>query len=73
MTFTNLKQFLRVLVALTIVFGSTAESSAAMCSAELVQCYGDAATLGDWFARTAAGLDCEVTYAGCVREALLGI
>jgi hypothetical protein len=71
MTFTAIKQLLRMLAVLLVVFGSGGTGAAAMCSAELVHCYSDAAALDDWLARAAAGLDCDFTYALCVRDSQL--
>ncbi|HMD34700.1 MAG TPA: hypothetical protein VKH42_07025 [Vicinamibacterales bacterium] len=73
MTFTNIKRLLPVLAVLMVVIGQAGKASAATCTADLVQCYQDAAALDGWFSRSVAGLDCEITFAGCVRETLLGI
>ncbi len=76
MTFSIVKRIARLipaLAALVVVIGSARPGSAATCTADFVQCYQDAATLDDWFSRSAAGLDCELTFAGCVRETLLGV
>ena len=72
MTVTNIKRLLPVLTVPMLVLGSAGTGSAAVCTSEFMQCYSDASTLGDWLARSAAGLDCEYSYAGCLREALFG-
>ena len=73
MAFSNIKRLLGVFAVLMVVFGSGGAGSAAMCTSELVQCYDEAAGRDGWLAQTAAGLDCELTYAGCLREALFGV
>jgi hypothetical protein len=73
MTFSNIKRLLGVFAVLMVVFGSGGAGSAAMCTAELVQCYYDAAGRDGGLEQAAAGLDCELAFAGCLREALFGI
>ena len=69
MTFISLRQFgalAPVLAALSIVIGSAQPASAEQCAEDLLGCYQQAATLDGFWQRTAAGLDCEFGYAGCV-------
>jgi hypothetical protein len=42
------------------------------CSTDLLDCYTRAAQIDSFWYRTAAGLDCEIDYAGCLRAQLLG-
>ena len=42
------------------------------CSMDLLDCYTRAAKIDSFWYRTAAGLDCELQYAGCVRQTLIG-
>jgi dissimilatory sulfite reductase (desulfoviridin) alpha/beta subunit len=42
------------------------------CATGLIHCYNTAANLSDWISRSAAAFDCQVDFAGCVRNALLG-
>jgi len=74
MTSMVLKRF-RVLMpaiaALALVLGGPTPASAAECTAQLSQCYQDAVSGGGIWAVFEAGLDCEVSYAGCVRAELM--
>lgn len=40
------------------------------CGMALYNCYNTAANLDGFWRRTAAGFDCEVDFAACVRNAL---
>ena len=42
------------------------------CNGDLLDCYGRAAQIDNFWYRTAAGLDCELDYAGCLRQAMIG-
>lgn len=42
------------------------------CTTDLLDCYAQAAKIDSFWYRTAAGLDCELAYAGCVRQTLIG-
>ena len=42
------------------------------CNSDLLDCYQRAATIDNFWYRTAAGLDCELDYADCLRQALVG-
>jgi hypothetical protein len=59
-----------VLAALVMVAGSPRPASAEDCSAQLGSCYGQAANAGGSWAMWMAGLDCEVSFADCVRSAI---
>jgi hypothetical protein len=42
------------------------------CNSDLLDCYGRAAQIDNFWYRTAAGLDCELDYASCLRLAMIG-
>ena len=42
------------------------------CNGDLLDCYGRAAQIDNFWYRTAAGLDCELDYAACLRLAMIG-
>jgi len=42
------------------------------CFTDLGRCYGNAAALDGFWWRWAAGLDCELSFAACLREDLTG-
>jgi hypothetical protein len=42
------------------------------CTTDLLDCYVRAAKVDGFWYRSAAGLDCELEYAGCVRQKLVG-
>ena len=62
-----------MLLALLVLVGSLAVPARASggCTTKLLDCYADAAKIADFWYRSAAGLDCEIEYVGCVRDALL--
>ena len=66
----------RILMTLVVLAGLVAMPSSAVaasgCTTTLLDCYGRAAAIDSFWYRTAAGLDCELDYAGCVRVALVG-
>ena len=64
----RLTVLLPVFAALAIFAGSHV-SVLADCSGDLGACYQNAANSGFW-GSWAAGLDCEITYAGCVLAQL---
>ena len=53
-------------------FAATPRSAIAGCTVELGDCYIRAAKVDGFWSRSAAGLDCELDYADCVRRKLLG-
>ena len=42
------------------------------CSGDLLDCYVRASQIDNFWSRTAAGLDCELDYAACLRLLLIG-
>ena len=62
-----------LMLALLVLAGLTAapRTARAGCTTNLLDCYVKAAKIDDFWYRTAAGIDCEIEYAGCVRDALL--
>lgn len=65
-----------VLIALVVCGGSLATPRPARaegggCTTQLMDCYVAAAKIDDFWYRTAAGIDCEIDYAACVRDHLL--
>lgn len=40
------------------------------CTQDLLNCYVAAAKIDNFWYRTAAGIDCELAYAGCVGQAI---
>jgi hypothetical protein len=42
----------------------------AQCATQLADCYTAAAKIDNFWYRWAAGIDCEIDYAGCVRDAM---
>jgi hypothetical protein len=40
------------------------------CTQDLLNCYVNAAKIDNFWYRTAAGIDCELGYAGCVGQAI---
>ncbi len=64
----------KVLLSAFVLAGFVAMPRPAMagCTTDLLDCYAEAAKIDSFWYRSAAGLDCELAYAGCVREALLG-
>jgi hypothetical protein len=60
-----------VLTAL-FVFTGAKPARAEACFQDLRDCYGRAAMRDAWWDRWAAGLDCEVDFADCVRRQVVG-
>jgi len=69
-TIKRLVRLIPVVAALAIVIVSARPATAASCAADLGQCYQSAAGLDSLLDRYSAGLDCELTYIGCLRDAL---
>jgi hypothetical protein len=65
------KRLLLSVVVLTGFMGMP-RIAIAGCSGDLLDCYTAAAKIDSFWYRTAAGLDCELDYADCVRETLIG-
>lgn len=47
-----------------------ARAQSVTCTQDLLTCYINAAKIDNFWYRTAAGIDCELGYAGCVGQAL---
>ena len=64
----------KIVLALVILAGSVAVPRTAMagCTTGLADCYEAAAKIDNFWYRWAAGLDCELDYAECVRIKLVG-
>jgi len=64
----------KTLLALVVLAGFAAAPRPAMagCTTDLADCYGRAAGIDSFWYRWAAGLDCELDYAECVRIKLIG-
>ena len=63
-----------VLVSAFVLAGLVAapRSAQAGCGDDLLDCYTRAAKIDNFWYRTAAGLDCEIDFASCVRQVLIG-
>jgi hypothetical protein len=63
-----------VLVTAFVLTGFVAapRSALAGCGGDLLDCYTRAAKIDNFWYRTAAGLDCEIDFASCVRQVLVG-
>jgi hypothetical protein len=64
----------RVLLCAVILMGFMSVPRVAMagCGGDLLDCYAAAAAIDNFWYRSAAGLDCELQYAGCIRQVLVG-
>jgi hypothetical protein len=64
----------KVLLCAFVLAGVVAAPRPAMagCTGDLLDCYTRAATIDSFWYRSAAGLDCELDYADCVRQRLVG-
>jgi hypothetical protein len=63
----------KTLMALVLLSGLAAPRPAlAGCTTDLADCYERAAKIDSFWYRWAAGLDCELDYAECVRIKLIG-
>ena len=61
-----------VLVPRAAVAGAPAiDPGDGQCTSQLADCYTAAAKIDNFWSRWAAGIDCELSYAGCVRDAIL--
>jgi hypothetical protein len=63
-----------VLLALVVLAGVAAAPRPAMagCTGDLGDCYVRAAKIDSAWDRFAAGVDCELDYADCVRRKVVG-
>jgi hypothetical protein len=64
----------KILLALVVLAGFVAVPRTAMagCTTDLADCFERAAKIDSFWYRWAAGLDCELDYAECVRIKLIG-
>lgn len=64
----------KMLLAGVVMVGLVAVPRPALagCTTTLAQCYEAAAGIDSFWYRWAAGLDCELDYAECVRIKLIG-
>jgi hypothetical protein len=75
MTFFASKRIARLIPALAVlmlVIGGATPARADGCGDELGACYGRAAAISGWWASVSYSMDCEVSYASCVRDLLEG-
>jgi hypothetical protein len=65
----------KMLLALVILSGVVAVPRAALagCTTDLADCYTAASKIESFWYRWAAGLDCELDYAECVRVKVIGV
>lgn len=63
----------KVLLSAVILMGFLGVPRVAMagCGGDLLDCYTAAAGIDNFWYRTAAGLDCELQYASCIRQILV--
>jgi len=64
----------KLLLSAIVLTGFMAAPRSAMagCAYDLLDCYGRAAAIDNFWYRTAAGLDCELDYASCLRQRVIG-
>jgi hypothetical protein len=64
----------KILLALIAAAGFVATPRLAMagCTTDLEDCYGRAAAIDSFWYRFAAGLECELDFADCVRSKIVG-
>jgi hypothetical protein len=66
----------KLLLLALVVSGFTAipapARAAVSCTQDLIGCYAQASQSGSWLDVWAAGMDCELGYAGCVRRVIFG-
>ena len=64
----------KILLTLVVLSGFVAVPRSAMagCTTDLGECFEAAAQVDSFWYRWAAGLDCELDYAECVRIKLIG-
>jgi hypothetical protein len=67
----------KVVLALVVLLGflgapRPAMADGARCTGDLNDCYVRAAKIDSFWYRVAAGIDCELNYADCVRRRLIG-
>jgi hypothetical protein len=64
----------KIMFCVFVLTGGVAAPRPAMagCSMDLLDCYTRAAGIDSFWYRTAAGLDCELDYADCLRQRMVG-
>jgi len=64
----------KILLSACVLAGFMAAPRPALagCTSDLLDCYTAAAKIDSFWYRTAAGIDCEFSYADCLREILIG-
>lgn len=67
-----LKKVLFTAIVLAGLVGAPRPALAVTCNRSLLDCYAHASKQDSFWYRWADGLDCELTYTGCVRRALIG-
>ena len=71
----NIKRRLHVAplaLAILLLVGRSGPAHASNCFAGLAFCYQESALASDWMSMWLQGLDCELSFTGCVRIAILG-
>jgi hypothetical protein len=59
-------------LAILVLLGSSRPAHASNCFAGLASCYQQSAMAPDWMSMWLQGLDCELSFTGCVRISILG-
>lgn len=67
----RLLQVVPLVFAVMLLLSDAKPAMAATCFQDLAVCYQDAASRGSWGEMWLAGLDCELTFAGCVADAIV--
>lgn len=67
----RLLQVVPLVLAVMLLLSDAKPAMAATCFQDLAVCFQDAASRGSWGDRWLAGLDCELTFVGCVEEAIV--
>lgn len=68
----RLLQCVPVLLAALLIFTNARPAHAMPCFTDLANCYFRAAVIDSFWYRWAAGLDCELGFASCLRQDILG-
>jgi hypothetical protein len=64
--------FVPLALVILLLVGSSGPARASNCFAGLAFCYQESALAPDWMSMWLQGLDCELSFTGCVRVAILG-
>ena len=64
----------KILLTALVLVGAVAVPRPAMavCNTQMLQCFEAAAKIESFWYRWAAGLDCELNYAECIRIKIIG-